>query len=136
MNFITSDPYKAAKFIKYKTLDEMNQNSQKLINDSILHPDHLIDAFWGIPTIERLEFILSNLPEGTSELALHLGLDHDTIQVPKGIDKKYLPFRQKELNVIKTNEARELLNKLNIEIVQFSDLYWIQNQKIETKSDY
>jgi predicted glycoside hydrolase/deacetylase ChbG (UPF0249 family) len=122
MNFITKNPYYAAKFAKYKSSQEFLLNKSKFDNNSIPHPDNLVDAFWGSPSLERFEYIIDNLPKGSSELTLHLGIYNNQSISSKGIDSNYLPIRQKELDVILIPEVKRIIKKSSIEIIRYSDL--------------
>jgi len=66
-------PFKAIRLSKYLSIQEMEKKTRKLDERGIPHPDLLIDCFWGNPTTSHLSYILENIPDGTSELILHVG---------------------------------------------------------------
>jgi hypothetical protein len=114
--------FKAAAFRKYGTAGEMEANWQKTRARGLPVPDYLIDSFWGTPTPENLLSILTNLPEGTSELVFHLGMNEQNHPVPEGIDANYMLMRELELCCISSPRFSRWREILNIETVGFSDL--------------
>lgn len=96
--------------------------SSKLKHAQVRHPHFLIDAFYGLPTPENLKYIFQQLPNGISELVVHLGVAPGDERIPKGINKKYLPTREYELYTLESPYFKEWLNKHGIKMATFSDL--------------
>ncbi|MDT8298209.1 MAG: ChbG/HpnK family deacetylase, partial [Spirochaetaceae bacterium] len=53
----------------------LRQSKHFLDVNNVRHPDHMIDALYGMPTVRNLEHILEHLPIGISELVMHLADD-------------------------------------------------------------
>ncbi len=121
-NLIKNNIFSAAGFRKYGTYNEMLKNSKKMDSLGIKHPDYLVDSFWGNPSPENLFHLLSNLPEGVSEIVFHPGIYEEKYPVPQGIDENYFLMRELELFCICSTEFDRWLEALNIVKVRFSDL--------------
>ncbi len=119
---IKGNPFLAAKYRKYFRIDEMYNNQYRMDNLNIQHPDYLIDVFWGEPTPENLFYILTNLPEGVSEIVFHLGLFEGEEEMQPGIDMDYYLMREFELMIITSPQIERWIDKLNIQIIGFKDL--------------
>ena len=85
-------------------------------------PDYLIDAFWGDPSPQNLFYILTNLPEGISEIVFHLGMNEKEEEPQYGIDMDYYLMREFELMVVTSSQFERWLKNLNIEIIGYNDL--------------
>ncbi|MFC2126610.1 hypothetical protein ACFLU5_17605, partial [Bacteroidota bacterium] len=114
--------FKAISLLKYRRIQEMEKKVQRLGDLEISHPDLLMDCFWGNPTKSHLLYILENLPNGTSELILHIGTDARQENYPSGLDLDYFENRELELATVTGGYLKELLLKLNIKTVGFSEI--------------
>lgn len=113
----------ALSIMKYGTKREMRRNQNMMNHYSVKHPDYLADTLWGNPTPQNLKKILTNLPEGTSELVFHLGTPHtSTEDVPRGVDEDYYPFREYELFCATAPEFVRWIRNENINTIRFGEL--------------
>lgn len=117
-----SHPRAAFRMAKYGRLSEMRGNQAKLDSAGIVHPDLLVDVFWGAPTSQQLERILTELPTGVSELVVHLGIIEPAEPVPSGVEGEYFPSRELELSAVTAPRFRMKLSALGVELAGFSDL--------------
>lgn len=122
MKLAIHDPLKAASLLKYARKQEIEKKVHKLDTHGILHPDILIEYFWGNPTPSNLNYILEHLPEGISELILHLGTDTRQDEYPSGLDQQYFNNREKELLTITSDNLIEYFTFLNIRTIGYSAL--------------
>ncbi len=113
----------ASKLNKEFSLEEMIRKSTELDSLDILHPDLMIDCFYGDPTPENLIRIMENLPPGTSEIIVHLGNFERQLDFPPGLDTTYLRQRECELMTITSPYVNEYLKVLKVKLVSFADLY-------------
>jgi len=113
----------ASKLNKEFSLGKMIRKSNALDSLEILHPDLMIDCFYGDPTPENLIRILENLPPGTSEIIVHLGNYIRGDKFPPGLDTNYLRQRECELMCITSPYVQEYLKSLKITKATYSDLY-------------
>jgi predicted glycoside hydrolase/deacetylase ChbG (UPF0249 family) len=82
-------------------------------------PDHFIQDFFGENVgVERLERILEELPEGTSELMCHPG--HADDELKSG--STYADEREWEIEVLCDPKIRELARKRKIDLIGFDAL--------------
>lgn len=119
---IRQNPFGALGFMRYTRGLEMSENQQRMSEILIPHPDYLIDSFWGTPTAENLYYIFTHLPEGTSEIIFHLGVNEDEGGIPPGIEGGYYLMREFELMSINNREIERWMHKLNITKTSFSEL--------------
>ncbi len=115
-------PFRSIELLKYTRTSQIDKKVQILDNLGILHPDLLIDYFWGNPTESNLNYILEHLPNGTSELILHLGTETRQEKYPTGLELDYFTNREKELKIITTACLQETFNYLNINMIGYSDI--------------
>jgi len=116
------EPLKAAGLLKYARKQEIQKKIQKLDNSGIVHPDLLIEYFWGDPTISNYRYILEHLPPGCSELILHLGTNTRQEMYPSGLDLEYFYNRELELTTVTANNLKEYYNCLNIKTIGYSKI--------------
>ncbi|MFZ4708065.1 MAG: hypothetical protein ACOYMF_18830, partial [Bacteroidales bacterium] len=107
---------------KYTRLQEIEKKIQKLDEVGVTHPDLLIEYFWGNPTFSNYKYILEHLPEGCSELILHLGTDTRQENYPSGLDLAYFANREQELITVTSDHLQECYNSLNIKTIGYSYL--------------
>jgi len=117
------EPLKAARLLKYARQQEIRKKIQKLDALGVLHPDLLVDYFWGDATISNYKYILKHLPKGCSELILHLGTDTRQENYPSGLDLEYFANREKELMTVTNDSLNEYYNYLNIKTIGYSDIF-------------
>ena len=115
-------PLQATDLLKYARKVEPRKNVQKLDALGIPHPDLLIEYFWGNPTLSNLSYILEHLPEGTSELILHLGTGTRQENYPSGLDIDYFNNRERELETITSYNFIDYCNALNVKTIGFKSL--------------
>jgi predicted glycoside hydrolase/deacetylase ChbG (UPF0249 family) len=129
------EPLKVASLLKYTRLQEIEKKLQKLDNLGVTHPDLMIEYFWGNPTISNYKYILEHLPEGCSELILHLGTDTRQANYPSGLDLEYFANREQELKTVTGDHLQEYFNHLNIKTIGYSDVRILSlSQKSGTKN--
>jgi predicted glycoside hydrolase/deacetylase ChbG (UPF0249 family) len=116
------EPLKAISLVKYSRISEVSKKVKKLDNHGIPHPDLLIEYFWGDPSITNLNYILEHLPQGTSELILHLGSETRLENYPSGLDRDYFKNRENELKTITSDYLKEYFTYLNIKTIGYSAL--------------
>jgi predicted glycoside hydrolase/deacetylase ChbG (UPF0249 family) len=117
-----SHPFKALNLLKYSGINEMEKKANKLDELKILHPDLLIEYFWGNPTATNFLYILEHLPAGISELVLHVGTGTRQENYPSGLDLDYFKNRENELATITGDRQRELISSLNIRTTGYSNM--------------
>jgi|GEM_PF-767292 len=115
-------PIKGLGLLKYAKLNEMENKAEKLDDFGIIHPDLLVDCFWGEPTASNLIYILENLPKGTSELVLHFGSYSHPDNSPNGLDCEYFENRENELITFTSEYLKEYFTHLNIKTIGYSDI--------------
>ena len=115
-------PPKAISLLKYCSKKEMARKHEYLKEVGIRHTDYLIECFWGEPSFDYFKQIVETLPDGTTELIVHLGTDTRLEPFPRGIDIEYFDSREIELDVVTSQDARNLLQSENIRLIGFSDL--------------
>ena len=119
---IFTAPFKAFGLFKYSRIHEMEKKVKKLEKLGILHPDLLIECFWGEPTASNLLHILEHLPKGTSEIILHLGTSTRQENYPGGLEVDYFKNREYELITVTSDYLKEYLNWLNIRTIGYSEI--------------
>lgn len=82
----------------------------------------MIDALYGLPTVRNLEHILQNLPNGISELVVHVADDRDGIPLPDGIEEKGASNRPFERDLITNGTIRRVLGQEDIELARYADI--------------
>jgi len=112
----------ALLLLEHVSLRKSEELSRLLTARALAHPDIFIDSLYGNPTEENLRHIFENLPEGVSELAVHLGSDFREESYPSGLDTGYFDARERELALILRSGVRSLLAALDIQLIRFSDL--------------
>ena len=115
-------PFKSIRLFKYSGINEMTKKVQKLDERKILHPDLLIDSFWGNPTAANFLHILENLPKGVSEIMIHCGTNIRQENYPSGLDQDYFRDRENELITITSDYLKEYFSFLNIKNIGYSDI--------------
>lgn len=116
------DPLIAAGLLKYARSHETEKKLVKLDRLGIMHPDFLIEYFWGNPTPSNFIYILEHLPNGTSELILHLGTGTRQEFYPTGLDLSYFRNREYELITVTSDSINNYFDYLNIKKVGYSTL--------------
>ena len=84
------------------------------------YPDRFVGEFFGRAslTAANLKRILSTVQDGVTELMVHPGFpDHELLD-----SSGYVDERTVELTILVSDEIRETVRKLNIELVSFSVL--------------
>jgi predicted glycoside hydrolase/deacetylase ChbG (UPF0249 family) len=122
LKFAFNNPLKAIRLFKYSKALEMERKVQKMDELGILHPDLLIDYFWGDPSPANYLYIIEHLPDGISELILHVGTSTRQENYPGGLDLDYFKNREKELNTITDDQLKKYINYLNIKTIGYSDI--------------
>lgn len=112
----------AMGLLPYATLGSMEKRVARLDDLGIPHPAILIDYLYGNPTPFTAMHILRNLPEGVSEIVVHLGTSRRSGPYPPGLDVGYFPTREQELAIVTSESLREYAKGLNIRAVGFQDL--------------
>jgi predicted glycoside hydrolase/deacetylase ChbG (UPF0249 family) len=120
--FAMNNPFKAIKLVKYCHVPEMDRKVGRMDELGILHPDLLIDTFWGDPTQANFLNILEHLPNGISELILHVGTSTRQENYPNGLDLGYFKNREKELTIVTDEHLKEYYNNLNIKTIGYSEI--------------
>jgi predicted glycoside hydrolase/deacetylase ChbG (UPF0249 family) len=120
--FAVAAPFKAISFLKYARRHEMDKKIQKLDKLGILHPDLLVDSFWGDPTPSNFINILKSLPGGYSEIVIHCGTSTRQDNYPSGLDLDYFKNRENELLTITSDNVKENYRYLRIKPVGYSGL--------------
>ena len=126
--FAITHPFKAIGLLKYSRNREMERKAEKLDDLGILHPDYLIDYFWGDPTAANFLYILEHLPAGISELMLHLGTYSRQDNYPVGLDVEYFENRENELITVTSDYLKEYINYLNIISINYSEISDYKNK--------
>lgn len=119
---VRNDPFGAIRYAKYFKVDEMIRNQSFLDTQGVCHPDCLIDAVWGDPTPGNMFNILTNLPDGVSEIVFHLGINEKEEEPEPGIDMSYYLMREYELMLVTSPEMKRWLEDLNIKVVGYEDI--------------
>jgi len=112
----------AMGLLPYATLGSMEKRVARLDDLGIPHPAILIDYLSGNPTPFTAMHILRNLPEGVSEIVVHLGTSRRSGPYPTGLDVENFPTREQELAIVTSESLREYAKGLNIRAVGFQDL--------------
>jgi predicted glycoside hydrolase/deacetylase ChbG (UPF0249 family) len=116
-----TDPSSALGLFKCTRLKEMERKVQQLDQQGILHPDVLIDSFWGDPTASNLLYILDNLPDGTSEIVFHLGTFERQYSYPSGLDVNSFGNREEELITITSDYLKDYFTLLKIRPIGYQE---------------
>lgn len=122
LKFVSIHPFKAIGLLNYCNVNEMERKVQKMDESGIPHPDLLIEYFWGDPTPNNYLYILEHLPNGISELILHVGTLTRQESYPSGLDIDYFRNREKELITVTNEQLKEYYNYLNIKTIHYSDI--------------
>jgi chitin disaccharide deacetylase len=128
LRFAMNNPFKAIKLVKYCHVPEMDRKAAKMDELGIPHPDLLIDTFWGDPTQTNYLNILEHLPNGISELILHVGTSTRQENYPNGLDIGYFENREKELAIVTDAHLKEYYNNLNIRTIGYSKIADFKNR--------
>jgi chitin disaccharide deacetylase len=120
--FALNNPLRAIKLVKYCHAPEMDRKVSRMDELGILHPDLLIDTFWGDPCQTNYLYIIEHLPNGISEIILHVGTSTRQENYPSGLDLGYFENREKELAVATDEHLKELFNNLNIRTIGYSEI--------------
>ncbi len=122
LRLVLTAHFKAGSLLKYRRIYEMEKKVQKLNELGILHPDLLIECFWGDPTASNFLHILENLPNGTSEVILHFGTYTRQENYPGGLDLDYFKNRENELITVTSDYLKEYFSYLNIRTIGYSEI--------------
>jgi len=122
LGFALNNPFRAFELLKYCHVTEMERKVNRLDELGILHPDLLIDYFWGDPTHTNYLYIIEHLPNGISELILHVGTPTRQEYYPSGLDLGYFDNREKELAVVTDDHLKDYYNYLNIKTIGYSKI--------------
>ena len=103
-----------------KNLEEsFSKLELEIINRKIKCPDNFRAGFYNKQAnIEYLENIINNIPEGTTELMTHAGFVNDELMNKSS----YNVGRKNEFNILTDDRVKELLEKNNISLINFSCL--------------
>ena len=134
--FAVSNPVKALSFRKLARLQEIENKVHKLETNRIPHPDLLIDYFWGNPTSLNFNYILGHLPDGISELILHVGTGTWQPFYPSGLDLDYFKNREIELATITNYGLKEYCDSLNIRIVGYGAISGSANKSFLRQNSF
>jgi len=115
-------PVKIAGMIKYIGIHEIERKIEMLDSLGILHSDILIDNFWELTSQANYKYIIGHLPEGTSELIVHLGTHTRQGFYPTGLDVSYFDQREEELKTINIAEKNQWYNQMDIKKINYSDI--------------
>jgi predicted glycoside hydrolase/deacetylase ChbG (UPF0249 family) len=85
--------------------------------EGIATPDWFIDSFYGNATIETLVSILEQMPQGLSELVTHPGYICNNSH-----NLDYSLQREMELEVLKSDTLRQILEEMQITLIAYSQL--------------
>ena len=122
IRYALANPIAIYSLIRYGRIDEMEYKVQKLNDSGILHPDYLIELFWGNPTPSNFIYIIEHLPQGVSEIILHLGTFSRQEYYPSGLDQQYFVNRERELIVITSDYLKKYFDHFGISVIGFKDL--------------
>ncbi len=89
LGFAFKNPFRAVELLKYCHVPEMERKVKRMDELGILHPDLLIDYFWGDPSPTNYLYIIEHLPNGISEFILHVGTSARQENYPSGLDIGY-----------------------------------------------
>ncbi len=128
LKFAFRNPFNAINLLKYCHVPEMERKVNRMDELGIPHPDLLIDYFWGNPSQTNFLYIIEHLPNGISELILHVGTSTRQENYPSGLDLGYFENREKELITATDDHLKEQYNYLNIKTIGYSE---IMNYKIK-----
>ena len=128
LRFAFNNPFKAIRFLKYSQVTEMEKKVQKMDDLGIFHPDLLIEYFWGDPSLTNYLYIIEHLPNGISELILHVGTSSRQENYPSGLDLDYFINREKELISVTDKHLKEYYNYLNIKTIGYSEILNYKNK--------
>jgi predicted glycoside hydrolase/deacetylase ChbG (UPF0249 family) len=126
--FASHSPFKALGLLKYCKVHEMGKKVSNMDELGILHPDLLIEYFWGNPTPSNYRYILEHLPDGISELILHVGTLTRQESYPSGLDIDYFTNREKELNTVTDEKLRKYSDSMNIKTICYSQIVMFKNK--------
>jgi chitin disaccharide deacetylase len=118
--FALSHPFKAISLLKYSRIHEMEKKVQNLNEHKILHPDLFIEYFWGDPTPDNFLYIMEHLPNGISEIVLHIGTYTRQNIYPSGLDLNYFKNREKELLTVTGDYLKDYFSYLKIKTIGYS----------------
>jgi predicted glycoside hydrolase/deacetylase ChbG (UPF0249 family) len=122
LGFALNNPFRAIELLKYCHVTEMERKVNRLDELGILHPDLLIDTFWGDPSQTNYLYIIEHLPNGISEIILHVGTSTRQEDYPSGLDLGYFENREKELTVATDDHLKKYYNDLNIKTIGYSEI--------------
>jgi predicted glycoside hydrolase/deacetylase ChbG (UPF0249 family) len=121
-SFLLSNPIRAISCLSDFQFMQYDKKARKLDSSGIVHPDLLIDYFYGNPTTSNLDYILNNLPPGINEIILHLGNETRQQEYPNCLNLDYFRNRELELSTISQFDFNNRLQQLNIRKIGFSDI--------------
>lgn len=102
-----------------RALETLEKNLRLVDLYNAAHPDHFIKSFYGEKaTFSNLEQIITNLPEGCTEIMCHPGYPDDELKR----HSVYHEQRAGELAILTGSGILEIVNQFNIELVNFSAL--------------
>jgi predicted glycoside hydrolase/deacetylase ChbG (UPF0249 family) len=123
LRFIFSHPFKAIGLLKYTRINEMEKRAKKLHDLGIFHPDLQIMSFWGDPTADNFLYLMEHLPEGTSEIVLHIGTQTRQENYPRGLDLSYFRNREYELITVTSDYLQGYMDYLNIKTIGYAEIF-------------
>lgn len=122
LRFALKYPFKAFGLLKYCRINKIMEKSCEMDKLDIVHPDLLIEYFWGDPTAENFLYILDHLQCGISELMVHLGTGSRQDDYPSGLDQDYFKNREKELSTITGSNLKEYYKNSGIKIIGYRNI--------------
>ncbi len=128
LRFAFSNPFTAITLLKYCHVPEMERKVNRMDELGLLHPDLLIDYFWGDPSQTNYLYIIEHLPNGISELILHIGTSARQENYPSGLDLGYFENREKELVTATDDHLKEQYKYLNIKTIGYSEIINYKNK--------
>jgi len=126
-SFVISNPLKALTYLPEFSIRNLGSGNYLLDSKQIVHPNLLIDYFYGNPTESNLAYILENLPAGINELVLHLGTSARQEEYPTGLNLEYFSNRELELTTVNNTQFNDQLIKRNIQKVNYYEIQRILN---------
>jgi predicted glycoside hydrolase/deacetylase ChbG (UPF0249 family) len=111
----------ALGLLPYANLASLEDRAAQLDELGIPHPDILIDYLYGSPSPTTAMHVLRNLPDGISEIVVHLGTSRRSDSYPPGLDVAYFPLREQELALVTSGYLGEYAASLGIRAIGFAE---------------
>ena len=108
--FGITHPFKTIPLVRKIGPAAFTEQKRLMQEEGIMSTDWFIDGFFNNASTEVFISILEQLPAGISEIACH-------------------PGRENEREVLTSHLVNEAIDKLNIQLISYSDLIFIRKQK-------